>query len=129
MSAAPPSSTSSRRLIYISSDLGSITLRSDPSYIYYHVPSVAYRISKAALDMLVACQHVELKDKGFKVFAFNPGFVVTDLTGAGEEQKEAMRSGGAGDPQVSASGLLKVVEGERDADVGKLLSVDGVHPW
>jgi hypothetical protein len=37
-----------------------------------------------------------------------------------------MRSGGAGDLQVSARGLLKVVEGERDADVGKLLSVDGV---
>lgn len=36
-----------------------------------------------------------------------------------------MRSSGAGDPQVSARGLLKVVEGERDADVWKLLSVDG----
>jgi NAD(P)-dependent dehydrogenase (short-subunit alcohol dehydrogenase family) len=115
------------RLIYVSSDLGSIGMRADESYAYYKVPAVAYRMSKAALNMLTLCHHVEYKDKGVKVFAFNPGFVVTTLTG--EADRENRVKSGAGDPAVSAQALLGIVNGSRDQDVGKHLHKDGVHPW
>ena len=68
------------RLIYVRSDLGSITNRSGTSIWYYKVPAVAYRMSKAALNMLAVCNYAELKGKGkgVKVWAFNPGYVVTN---------------------------------------------------
>jgi NAD(P)-dependent dehydrogenase (short-subunit alcohol dehydrogenase family) len=67
------------RLIYISSELGSIEMRGDESYVYYNLPAVAYRMSKAVLNILTMCHHAEYKEKGIKAFAFNPGFVVTNL--------------------------------------------------
>ena len=60
------------RLIYVSSDLGSITRRADPGDKYYKIPATTYRMSKAALDMLMVCHHAELRQKGIKVWAFNP---------------------------------------------------------
>jgi NAD(P)-dependent dehydrogenase (short-subunit alcohol dehydrogenase family) len=51
------------RLIYVSSDLGSITNRSDTSLYYHPVSTVAYRMSKAALNMLAMCNYAELNMK------------------------------------------------------------------
>ncbi len=115
------------RLIYVSSDLGSIEMRGNESLKYYKIPAVSYRMSKAALNMLAMCHHVEYKDKGVKVFAFNPGFVVTNLTGEADRQNRIRN--GAGDPADSARALLNIVNGGRDNDAGKHLYQDGVHPW
>lgn len=115
------------RLIYVSSELGSIEMRGDESYVYYKLPAVAYRMSKAALNMLMMCHHAEYKDKGIKVFAFNPGFVVTNLTG--DADRENRIKNGAGDPAVSAQTLLGIVNGSRDGEVGKHVYKDGVHTW
>ncbi|KFY98339.1 hypothetical protein V500_01736 [Pseudogymnoascus sp. VKM F-4518 (FW-2643)] len=117
------------RLIYISSELGSITERSDPSGIYYKVPTTAYRMSKAALNMLMMCHHVELRPKGVKVWAFNPGYVVTDLSGTGEAGRQERIANGAGDPRESAEGILACIDGRRDADVGKFVNKSGFHSW
>lgn len=38
------------RLVYVSSGLGSMTMRSDPSAPYYQLPGTTYRMSKAALN-------------------------------------------------------------------------------
>lgn len=115
------------RLIYVSSDLGSITMRGDPTWMYYPIPAVSYRMSKAALNMLTVCHHVEYKDKGIKVFAFNPGFVVTNLTG--EADRERRIKSGAGDPTESGRALAVIVGGARDAETGGFLHKDGTHPW
>jgi NAD(P)-dependent dehydrogenase (short-subunit alcohol dehydrogenase family) len=48
------------RPIYVTSDLGPVTERSDPSSKYYKLGNTPYRMSKAALDMLMMCHHVEL---------------------------------------------------------------------
>lgn len=117
------------RLIYVTSDLGSITERSGPSSKYYKLPSTTYRMSKAALNMLVACHHVELGPKGIKVWAFNPGYVVTNLSGTGEKGAKERIANGAGDPKESAEGIVACVDGRRDNDAGKFVNKDGFHPW
>ncbi|KAE8445972.1 hypothetical protein EG329_012611 [Mollisiaceae sp. DMI_Dod_QoI] len=117
------------RLIYVTSDLGSITQRGDPSNPYYKLPAVTYRMSKAALNMLAVCHHVELGAKGVKVWTFNPGYVVTDLSRTGEQGRQDRIKNGAGDPKESAEGIVKLVDGSRDEDAGKFVNKDGFHAW
>ncbi|KAE9367244.1 NAD(P)-binding protein [Stipitochalara longipes BDJ] len=117
------------RIIYITSDLGSLTERSDPSNKYHKLPAMTYRMSKAALNMLMVCHHVELGPKGIKVWAFNPGYVVTNLSGTGEKGVQERIKNGAGDPKKSAEGIVACVDGRRDKDVGKFVSKDGFHEW
>jgi NAD(P)-dependent dehydrogenase (short-subunit alcohol dehydrogenase family) len=112
------------RLIYVTSDLGSITDRIDPSSKYYKLPNITYRMSKAALNMLAACHRAELGPKGIKVWAFNPGYVVTNLSGTGEKGKQERIANGAGDPKESAEGIVACVDGRRDNDVGKFVHKD-----
>jgi NAD(P)-dependent dehydrogenase (short-subunit alcohol dehydrogenase family) len=114
------------RLIFVSSSVGSITLRGDPTNKSYNGSAIAYRVSKAALNMLTACYAKELNEEfGCKVWAVDPGLVITNLTG----NPEMLRARGAGDPAVSAKTILDVCEGKRDGDIGKLLYKDGVLPW
>ena len=92
------------------------------------VEATAYRMSKAALNMLMVCNAVAFEGK-VKCWAFNPGYVVTDLSGTGEKGRQERRERGAGDPMESAKALLKVVNGGRDGDAGGFVDADGVHPW
>lgn len=64
-------------------------------------------------------------DKNIKVFAVAPGFLATGLGG------EDLASMGAGPPYLGGISLRKVVEGERDADVGLVVrNYDTpVQPW
>ncbi|MCJ1478716.1 hypothetical protein MMC13_007399 [Lambiella insularis] len=117
--------SSDPRLIYVSSSLGSITLRLDASRKQLG-GAVAYRASKAALDMLAACHHADYGET-IKVFAFDPGLVVTNL--AGEDQREALAARGAGSAAGSAQTALSIIDERRDADVGRFLYKEGVHPW
>jgi NAD(P)-dependent dehydrogenase (short-subunit alcohol dehydrogenase family) len=114
------------RLLFVSTSVGSITLRCDPTNKSYNVSATSYRVSKAALNMLTACYAKELKEEfGCNVWAVDPGLVVSNLTG----NAELMRARGAGDPAVSAKTILDICEGKRDEDVGKMVYKDGVHPW
>ena len=104
------------------------------------VDSLAYRMSKAALDMLVVQDHRILGGKGdtngedgrgrelpIKVFAICPGLVVSELRGSTEEQRTC--GGRAGDPEGSGRFMQRVMEGERDEDVGKFVHEGGCYPW
>lgn len=75
--------------------------------------------------MLMACFHKKLSSEGVKVFGLDPDFLATSLTQAPEEQ----RAQGAVEPEVGASVVLGVLQGKRDSDVGKVVSIDGVGPW
>ncbi|KAI1811456.1 putative short chain dehydrogenase/reductase [Poronia punctata] len=119
-------------VIYVSSEQGSISLRLDPDFKFRQLRGESYRISKAALNMLAACHRynfAEWENKG-RVVAFNPGWCVTNLTGAkGREMREKM---GARDAKEPARALLDIVTGKRDEDIEKsgLIDVDGgVLPW
>ncbi|KAF4543350.1 2-amino-3-carboxymuconate-6-semialdehyde decarboxylase [Lasiodiplodia theobromae] len=92
------------RLIHISSDLGSIALKSDPSFKYRMMDHMAYRMSKAALNMMTACHATQFQDWGCKVWSYCPGFVVTNAWKDGEAGREAMKKAGAGDVGDSAKG-------------------------
>ncbi|KAK4695750.1 hypothetical protein P7C71_g2053, partial [Lecanoromycetidae sp. Uapishka_2] len=119
------------RVIYVSSALGSITLRSDPSTRSRNEDYKSYRISKAALNMIVACDAWQYEKDSIKVFAYCPGAVVTDLAG----MREAKADKGVQTAEGSARGLLDIAEGKRDADAGRFLRTkytaggDGVYPW
>lgn len=114
-------------LLYVSSTLGSITVSSDSHRFDYGLDARAYRMSKAALNMLMLQDFKALGEQGVKVFALCPGLVESNLRGGGEQQRSA--GGNVGDPDVSGRTILRIVEGGRDADVGKFIDKDGVVPW
>jgi hypothetical protein len=66
-----------------------------------------------------------LKEDGVKVWAVSPGLLATGLAGT----PEAMKAMGAGDPAIGGQVIKGVVEGARDADVGKVVAKDNVQPW
>ena len=117
------------RVIYVSSLLGSVTTRSDPKAQARDEDYKAYRVSKAALNMLAACDSWQYHADGIKVFAYCPGFVVTDLA----DMREAKTAMGAPTPEVSARGLLDIASGRRDGEAGLFLNnrngENGVFPW
>lgn len=76
-------------MIYVSSALGSITKRGNSKEGAYNEAYKAYCTSKAALNMLAACDAWEYEGK-MKVFAYCPGYVITDLA----EQREIKEKGG-----------------------------------
>jgi NAD(P)-dependent dehydrogenase (short-subunit alcohol dehydrogenase family) len=67
------------RVVFITSKLGSITDRSDPKSEWKGVPCVAYRTSKAAVNMLTAYYASVYRDKGWKINAVCPGSVATEI--------------------------------------------------
>ena len=109
----------SPKIINITSELDS----TDP---WHKLSGDAYRMSKAALNMLTACQLVEFQDAGVKVWAFCPGYVVTDVAGDRESRKEK----GAESFETIAKGILGIVKGKHDGEVGKFITKYGKqYPW
>ncbi|KAL4815052.1 hypothetical protein BDW67DRAFT_186102 [Aspergillus spinulosporus] len=64
-------------LTNISSTLGSITL--GPQFL--SSPAHAYKISKAAMNMMTVQYALQYADEGFTVFAVSPGWLRTDMGG------------------------------------------------
>ena len=87
----------------------------------------AYHVSKAALNMIALREHIGFGEKGLKVFAMSPGFVVSNLRGTSEELRSGW--GKAGPASVSGELMLSILDGKRDEDVGKLVGKDGVYEW
>lgn len=75
--------------------------------------------------MLMLEWHRILKGDGVKVFAISPGLLATGLGG----DTEFLKRMGAADPSVAGPFIRNVVEGERDGDVGKVLTRDGIQGW
>lgn len=120
--------SSAPRIVYVSSALGSLQMRGDSSNVAYNEAYKAYRISKAALNMLASCDAWEYRHK-VKVFAYCPGYVITDLAGQREAKEKA---GIAKSPDGSARGLLAIAEGKRDKENGLFLhdeKVGELYPW
>lgn len=122
------------RLIFVSG-LSNIT---QASIKYFPTPSqpagwpkqidfetIGYRCSKTALNMLMLDWHHKLKEDGVKVWCIGPGFLETDLGNARELVKEM----GARHPSIGGTFIKSVFEGERDADVGKYVTRDGVSTF
>ncbi|KAF7504474.1 hypothetical protein GJ744_002211 [Endocarpon pusillum] len=85
----------------------------------------AYRSAKCGMNMMMREWHRTLKEDGVKVWCIAPGFLATGLGGSPEASKKM----GAGDPAVAGPFIRSVLEGERDGDVGKVITKDGVQAW
>ncbi|KAA8652924.1 hypothetical protein EYZ11_006385 [Aspergillus tanneri] len=120
------------RLIFITSGLSSLGPMGDvytptrmPVPAGWPKPEVhpyrAYRASKTAMNMVMLEWHWQLQADGVKTWGVSPGFLDTDLA--------ASFAGMAGappllPPSVGAKLVALVVEGSRDADVGRIVLKD-----
>lgn len=101
-----------RKLIAISSRLGSITFANSGRY--------SYRASKAALNMEWKGLSVDLASKGMICVVLHPGWVQTDMGGATATLTI----------EQSVPSMVKVIDGLKPADNGRFLNYDGTElPW
>lgn len=75
--------------------------------------------------MLMLDWNHKLKADGVKVWGVGPGFLLTNLGNVPELREMAMAMG-AGHASQGGEILRSVVEGERDADAGKLINKNGL---
>ncbi|KAJ1325161.1 retinol dehydrogenase 14 [Microdochium nivale] len=135
-------STSGGRLLFITSGLSSLSKYSAQPYPAPQPPvgegrwpkeeldrfsdAMPYRTTKTALNMMMLNFAWQLTNDSVKVWAISPGFLATGLGG----QADMLKQRGAGHPSVGGKFIRDVVEGKRDADVGKVVHSDGsVQPW
>ena len=101
-----------RKLVAISSRLGSITFANNGRY--------SYRASKAALNMEWKGLSVDLAPKGLICVVLHPGWVQTDMGG----QAATLTI------EQSVPSMVKVIDGLKPADNGRFLNYDGTElPW
>lgn len=107
-----------KKIIGMTSGLGSLTLMGRMSSFYY------YQMSKAALNMGFRALRNDLMARGIIVALLAPGQVDTDML------VESGFRGKGMSPADSAAGLYKLVAGLTPADKGVPINVDGkVIPW
>ena len=94
-------------IVVISSVMGSLTRANGGSTVY--------RSSKAALNMVARNLAAEFSSRDIVVTAFHPGWVRTDMGGAGA----------ALSPQQSASDLRQVLSGLGPQQKGQYINHDG----
>jgi len=111
--ALAPRLADGARVANITSQLGSIA-----NTTRFGTPS--YDISKAAQNMATALLAAALRERGIIVVALHPGWVQTDMGGAGATVT----------PTESVNGLLRVIAGLKEADSGRFLDWRGQPlPW
>lgn len=86
----------------------------------------AYRSSKTGMNMMMREWYRLLQKDGVKVWCIAPGFLATGIGGV---RPEVLKKMGAGDAEIAGPFILSVVQGARDADVGKVIDKDGVQAW
>ncbi|KAJ3476851.1 hypothetical protein NLG97_g8997 [Lecanicillium saksenae] len=86
--------------------------------------TIGYRCSKTALNMLMFDWNHKLQADGVKVWSVGPGMLATNLGG----KPELVKSLGLEHPAKGGRLMRTVVEGERDAEVGQVISYDGPLP-
>jgi NAD(P)-dependent dehydrogenase (short-subunit alcohol dehydrogenase family) len=100
------------KIATISSRMGSISQGGGGSY--------AYRASKAAINAGMHNLALDLKSSGISCITLHPGWVKTDMGGAGADI----------DVATSAAGLKTVIDGLTLRDTGKFYNYDGGEiPW
>ncbi len=106
------------QIINVTSELGSISLQTDPSWKFASVKLLAYCASKAALNMFTVQLAYEFRDGDIAVNAVNPGYTATDFNG---------HSG----PQTVEEGAAEIVRvALTDTPVsGKFLEAGGEIAW
>ena len=77
------------RIVNVSSGVGSLTMNSDPAFLYRRIFGPVYPASKTALNAITVAMAIELESTGIKLNAVSPGFTKTNLNNyAGTETVE-----------------------------------------
>ena len=103
------------RIVCITSRMGSFSA-------YPKEDLVVYQASKAAANKVVRAMSMTLGPQGIIVLAAHPGLVRTEMSGV-----RATRSPASISPEVSAAGLIKVIDGLTPADNGRFLDYSGAE--
>ena len=110
---APLVASARGKLAAISSQMGSIGAR-------HSTVGTLYRASKAALNSVLADTAITFGPQGATCVAFHPGWVQTDMGGAGATLT----------PEQSVTAMRGTLAGLTTADNGKFLNYDGAPiPW
>ena len=112
-------SAPSGRIVNVSSELGSMSMNSDPTWDYYDVKLIGYNASKSAINMLTVQLAWELRGSKVKVNSANPGFTKTDLNG----------NMGTQPVEVGAIAATRLALLDDDGATGTAVSKDGQDPW
>lgn len=108
------------RIIFMTSELGSIGSTLDPNFIYYGMDNPQYKASKAAMNMIMATYAVKYKDAGFQVNVCCPGFNATNMNGFNER---------AGNPANGAINACRLATAGKDGQTGTFTNKEGPMPW
>jgi hypothetical protein len=76
--------------------------------------------------MLMLDWNHKLKADGVKVWGVGPGMLATNLGGMSKEMAEKM---GCQPASLGGTLIRSIVEGERDADIGKIANRNGISQW
>jgi NAD(P)-dependent dehydrogenase (short-subunit alcohol dehydrogenase family) len=109
----------SARIVNVSSELGSMTLNSDPAWEHYNVKLIGYNASKAAMNILTVQLAWELRGTNVKVNSANPGFTKTDLN----------NNQGTQPVEVGALAATRLALLDESGPTGSAVSKDGMDPW
>ncbi len=107
------------RIVNISSELGSLTQHSDPSFEFFHHKILSYNSSKTAVNALTVHFAYELKDTPIKVNSADPGFTATDLNGF-----QGYRS-----VEQAATVVVQLATLTGDGPTGGFFNENGSVPW
>jgi NAD(P)-dependent dehydrogenase (short-subunit alcohol dehydrogenase family) len=95
-------------VLNLSSELGSLA-----DTTHFSTPS--YAVSKAALNMVTRLLAAELAAQGITVVSISPGWVRTDMGGAGAPLA----------PNESVTAMLQTLDGLETADNGRFIDYRG----
>ncbi|OTA23840.1 hypothetical protein BTJ68_13159 [Hortaea werneckii EXF-2000] len=107
------------RIISVSSGAGSIASRLNPKGPGAAIRAPWYRASKAAMNMVTACQVADYGRAGFKVFAYCPGYTVSNLSAMNSAEN------GAKPTSQGAKPIVRMVDGECDEWHGRFAHENG----
>jgi NAD(P)-dependent dehydrogenase (short-subunit alcohol dehydrogenase family) len=100
------------RILTISSQMGALSGSAQGS--------IAYRVSKAAVNKTMQCLAADLKPEGVTAIVLHPGWVQTDMGGSAADIT----------PGQSASGIARLIDTITLKDTGQFFRWDGtIHPW
>ena len=107
------------RIVNVSSNLGSLTLHSDPSVSISAVKMFAYDTSKTALNSFTIHLAHELKNTAIKVNSVHPGWIHTELGGSAAPMT----------PEDGASTSVRLATLSADGPTGGFFHLEEILPW
>lgn len=109
------------RIVFITSEMGSLGNTLNPSWKYYKSnTSIPYKSSKAAANMIGACYSTLFQNEGWKINCCCPGFRKTAFN---HHMANAM------DVEEGAVRAVALATLDKDGPTGTFSNIDGIEPW